>query len=106
MASQTSGSAEPAHDPKSSSDYIQFECLPPGGALNRWSARLTKDHDFPGAQVRYHTLIETIIYRSIELTWLAKGHALRSWSPGSRDYEECTASRHCECMVGGQSVQV
>lgn len=52
MASQT----EPAHDPKSSSDYIQFECLPPGGALNRWSARLTKDHDFPGAQVRYNTL--------------------------------------------------
>ncbi|UKZ64127.1 uncharacterized protein TrAtP1_005345 [Trichoderma atroviride] len=50
MASQTSGSAEPAHDPKSSSDYIQFPCLPPGGALNRWSARLTKDHDFPGAQ--------------------------------------------------------
>lgn len=52
MASQT----EPAHDPKSSSDYIQFECLPPGGALNRWSARLTKDHDFPGAQVRCDTL--------------------------------------------------
>lgn len=50
MASQTSGSAEPAHDPKSSTDYIQFPCLPPGGALNRWSARLTKDHDFPGAQ--------------------------------------------------------
>ncbi|PTB38062.1 hypothetical protein M441DRAFT_146880 [Trichoderma asperellum CBS 433.97] len=50
MASQTSGTAEPAHDPKSSSDYIQFKCLPPGGALNRWSAGLTRDHDFPGAQ--------------------------------------------------------
>lgn len=50
--------SEPTHDPKSSSDYIQFECLPPGGALNRWSARLTKDHDFPGAQVRkYYNFI-------------------------------------------------
>ncbi|KAL7788374.1 dihydroxy-acid/6-phosphogluconate dehydratase [Trichoderma ceciliae] len=50
MASQASGSAEPAHDPKSSGDYLRFSCLPPGGPLNRWSARLTREHDFPGAQ--------------------------------------------------------
>ncbi|KAL2257449.1 hypothetical protein VTK26DRAFT_166 [Humicola hyalothermophila] len=31
-------------------DYIQFDALPPGGPLNRWSQALTKDHDFPGAQ--------------------------------------------------------
>ncbi|KAK0385945.1 hypothetical protein NLU13_7120 [Sarocladium strictum] len=40
----------PTHDPKSSSDYIQFECLPPGGPLNRWSTVVTRGHDFPGAQ--------------------------------------------------------
>lgn len=51
MASQTSGSPELGHDPKSSSDYLQFNCLPPGGPLNRWSAGLTRDHDLPGAQV-------------------------------------------------------
>ncbi|KAK8922239.1 putative dihydroxy-acid dehydratase, mitochondrial [Metarhizium anisopliae] len=40
----------PGHDPKSSADYIQFKCLPPGGPLNRWSSTLTREHDFPGAQ--------------------------------------------------------
>lgn len=43
--------AIPGHDPKSSADYIQFKCLPPGGPLNRWSTTLTREHDFPGAQV-------------------------------------------------------
>jgi dihydroxy-acid dehydratase len=33
-------------------DYIQFEHLPSGGPLNRWSQVLTRGHDFPGAQVR------------------------------------------------------
>ncbi|KAL7809406.1 dihydroxy-acid/6-phosphogluconate dehydratase [Trichoderma aethiopicum] len=47
MASQQ---AEPGPDPKASPDYLQFPCLPPGGPLNRWSRRITKDHDFPGAQ--------------------------------------------------------
>ncbi|KID92662.1 dihydroxy-acid dehydratase [Metarhizium guizhouense ARSEF 977] len=42
--------AIPGHDPKSSADYIQFKCLPPGGPLNRWSTTLTREHDFPGAQ--------------------------------------------------------
>ncbi|CAH0015788.1 unnamed protein product [Clonostachys rhizophaga] len=37
-------------DPKSSSDYIQFKCMPPGGPLNRWSTTLTRGHDYPGAQ--------------------------------------------------------
>ncbi|KAM3537960.1 hypothetical protein ARSEF1564_009123 [Beauveria bassiana] len=27
-----------------------FDCLPPGGALNRWSTGITREHDFPGAQ--------------------------------------------------------
>ncbi|KAK4131553.1 dihydroxy-acid and 6-phosphogluconate dehydratase [Trichocladium antarcticum] len=31
-------------------EYIQFEALPPGGPLNRWSQVLTRGHDFPGAQ--------------------------------------------------------
>ncbi|KAK6080791.1 dihydroxy-acid dehydratase [Seiridium cupressi] len=37
-------------DPKSDPQYIQFKCLPPGGALNRWSHMITREHDFPGAQ--------------------------------------------------------
>ncbi len=32
-------------------DYIQWKTLPPGGALNRWSQAVTREHDFPGAQV-------------------------------------------------------
>lgn len=32
-------------------DYIQWDCLPPGGALNRWSHSMTKGHDYVGAQV-------------------------------------------------------
>ncbi|KAH8898992.1 dihydroxy-acid dehydratase [Thozetella sp. PMI_491] len=31
-------------------DYIQWNVLPPGGPLNRWSQNLTREHDFPGAQ--------------------------------------------------------
>ncbi|KAM3524376.1 hypothetical protein NHJ13051_004577 [Beauveria bassiana] len=40
----------PERDPKSSNDFIQFNCLPSGGPLNRWSAGITREHDFPGAQ--------------------------------------------------------
>ncbi|KAF5130383.1 putative dihydroxy-acid dehydratase, mitochondrial [Metarhizium anisopliae] len=49
--------AIPGHDPKSSADYIQFKCLPPGGPLNRWSTTLTREHDFPGAQAEAHTAL-------------------------------------------------
>ena len=52
MASQDSNPVAPGPDPKSSSDYIQFKCTPPGGDLNRWSTVLTRGHDYPGAQVR------------------------------------------------------
>lgn len=38
---------EPKYD-----DYIKFKTLPPGGPLNRWSHAVTREHDFPGAQVR------------------------------------------------------
>ena len=31
-------------------EYIQFDHLPPGGPLNRWSQFMTRGHDFPGAQ--------------------------------------------------------
>lgn len=37
---------------KDSHDYLQFKTLPPGGPLNRWSHTITREHDFPGAQVR------------------------------------------------------
>lgn len=32
-------------------DYLDWERLPPGGPLNRYSAKITRGHDFPGAQV-------------------------------------------------------
>lgn len=37
-------------------DYIQWDSLPPGGALNRWSHSMTKGHDYVGAQVSPDTL--------------------------------------------------
>ena len=51
MAQQDGSVVSTAEDPKSSSDYIQFKCTPPGGDLNRWSTVLTRGHDYPGAQV-------------------------------------------------------
>lgn len=42
----------PGRNEPKSADYIDWECLPPGGPLNRWSHTITKDHDYPGAQVR------------------------------------------------------
>ncbi|CAK7198469.1 hypothetical protein SEUCBS139899_001130 [Sporothrix eucalyptigena] len=47
---RTSSQPAPVEDPKAPSDYIQFPCLPPGGPLNRWSTKLTREHDHPGAQ--------------------------------------------------------
>ncbi|KAM7212841.1 hypothetical protein V8F06_011787 [Rhypophila decipiens] len=41
---------EPRNEPKDG-DYIQWQALPPGGPLNRWSQKLTRGHDSPGAQV-------------------------------------------------------
>lgn len=40
-------------DPKADPQYIQFKCLPPGETLNRWSHMITREHDFPGAQVNH-----------------------------------------------------
>lgn len=35
-------------------EYVQWRTLPPGNPdqLNRWSHFLTREHEFPGAQVR------------------------------------------------------
>lgn len=43
--------AQDRNEPKYA-DYIKFKTLPPGGPLNRWSHAVTREHDFPGAQVR------------------------------------------------------
>lgn len=43
-------------DPKADPQYIQFKCLPAGGPLNRWSHAITREHDYPGAQVRGHPI--------------------------------------------------
>ena len=43
MASQARN--EPRPD-----DYVEWECLPPGGPLNRWSQVITRGHEYPAAQ--------------------------------------------------------
>ncbi|PHH85733.1 hypothetical protein CDD83_11237 [Cordyceps sp. RAO-2017] len=49
--SDDGGAPAPADDPQAPADYVRFKCLPAGGPhLNRWSANLTRGHDFPGAQ--------------------------------------------------------
>ncbi|KAK3313569.1 dihydroxy-acid/6-phosphogluconate dehydratase [Apodospora peruviana] len=48
-STQESGQNEPRNEPKDG-EYIQWETLPPNGALNRWSHVLTREHEFPGAQ--------------------------------------------------------
>ncbi|PHH61618.1 hypothetical protein CDD81_8133 [Ophiocordyceps australis] len=42
--------AVPGPDPKATPDLVQFECLAPGGPLNRWSTNLTRRHDLPGSR--------------------------------------------------------
>ncbi|CAP65732.1 uncharacterized protein PODANS_7_660 [Podospora anserina S mat+] len=37
-------------------EYIQFDHLPAGGPLNRWSHFMTRDHDYPGAQASLFAL--------------------------------------------------
>ncbi|KAK0736442.1 dihydroxy-acid/6-phosphogluconate dehydratase [Apiosordaria backusii] len=36
-------------------EYIQFDHLPPGGPLNRWSHFMTRGHDYPGAQAMLYS---------------------------------------------------
>jgi hypothetical protein len=61
---QGNGHAE-RNSPKDG-EYIQFECLPPGGPLNRWSHFMTKGHDFPGAQVRITPSVRGVILSAPE----------------------------------------
>ncbi|OIW34185.1 hypothetical protein CONLIGDRAFT_213519 [Coniochaeta ligniaria NRRL 30616] len=46
----TSNAAPTRNEPRPG-DYVQWQSLPPGGPLNRWSHTITREHDFPGAQV-------------------------------------------------------
>jgi hypothetical protein len=41
------------YDGRNKGEYLEFPILPPGGPLNRWSHKITREHDFPGAQVRF-----------------------------------------------------
>ena len=93
----------PGPDPKSSSDYIQFKCTPPGGDLNRWSTVLTRGHDFPAAQVRRDSSSEP---RTQIIETDSAGHVVRRRRSGSRDNEEGAPGRHRIRLVGGQPLQV
>lgn len=121
---------EPKYD-----DYIQFKTLPPGGPLNRWSHAVTREHDFPGAQVRPSCLPSAAASglcrpprpdasrstpRSssgsrdgLAATMAPKssadrdrvGHAVRGRRPKRRHDEECAPGRHRVGLVGRESVQ-
>lgn len=69
--------------------FLDFPHLPddattPDGKprLNKYSATLTKEHDFPGAQVD-----QLNCFGCVCLT-LAQGNALCCWCSGPRNYEE------------------
>ena len=88
--------------------FLDFPHLPddattPDGRprLNRYSSTLTKDHDFPGAQVASYLRC----CREYQMT-LTKGDALRRGGSRSRDDEEQPACRRRLCLVGRQSLQV
>lgn len=101
MADQAAGDLPaPTFDPKSSSDYIQFPCLPPGGSLNRWSTKITRGHDYPGAQVSRSAMA------SNPTTLTRLGHVIRSRCAKPGYDEECAPGRRCDSLVGRQSMQV
>lgn len=97
-------STVPVHDPKQSSDYIPFPCLPPGGPLNRWSTKITREHDYPGAQVCCNQLAAA--HQRLTDTTRPLGYALRSRCPKRGQDEECTSGWCCYRLVGRQPLQV
>lgn len=56
-----------ADDPKEEAKYLEFPCLPDDATrdgkpvLNKYSQFITKDHDFPGAQVNKRPMDELVI---------------------------------------------
>lgn len=50
-AKVSNGNGNEARNTPRDGDYIQWDSLPPGGPLNRWSHSMTKGHDYVGAQV-------------------------------------------------------
>ena len=50
--------------------------------LNKYSSIITKDHDFPGAQV---AMSREFVSNAVDI---GKGDALRRWRPGPADNEE------------------
>ena len=99
----TDVSPVPTHDPKQSSDYIPFPCLPPGGPLNRWSTKVTREHDYPGAQVWPSIEFPHHVVSGSEARL---GHALRSRRPQQGQDEERAPGRHRDRLVAGQPLQV
>ena len=72
--------------------------------LNRWSSTLTTGHNFPGAQVSStrSCSVECII-ANMHTT---QGYAVRRRCPQQGSHEDVPASWHCQCVVGGQPLQV
>ena len=86
--------------------FLDFPHLPDDAVLddkprlNRYSSTLTKDHDFPGAQVGSLDAL-----RGPD-TYSFSGHAVRCWSARPTVNENKSSRRRRFSMVGRKSVQV
>lgn len=94
--------------------YIEFPSLPADAknadgtpALNRYSANITKGHEFPGAKVNNPGNLDRTPLQSVAANYMCIfiGHALCCWSTEPRCYEQESTDRYCLSVVGGQSMQ-
>jgi len=89
--------------------FLDFPHLPDNATqngkprLNKFSSTLTKDHDFPGAQVRQAPEISD---ESFHINLIKTGNAIRRWRAEPRGHEELPPRRSSVCLVGRESVQV
>lgn len=84
-----SGSGHSDRNVPKPGEYIQFECLPPGGPLNRWSQVMTREHDFPGAQVSTSPFVDprrmTTTHNSRDWAHLHLGAGVVPGASGGRE---------------------
>lgn len=87
--------------------FLDFPHLPDNATqhgkkrLNKYSSNLTKDHDFPGAQVGHESCVFDLTGFDVN-----SGNAVRGGRARPRDDEEQPSCRSGFCLVGGKPLQV
>jgi hypothetical protein len=88
--------------------FLSFPSLPDDAKdadgkprLNKYSATITRGHDFPGAQVRRNGNIYLFPY-----TYVNSGNAIRRWCSGQSDNAHSSSCWNCVRLVGRQPMQV